>query len=126
LNIKPLRDFSPLKSGRKNVASRCKSCDCTQANARYSSEDRHLRSLARYGLTQDDYDQLKESQDGKCAICGALEGRTGVSLYIDHDHGTGEIRGLLCGNCNTGIGMLGDTLERLEAAAAYLRKYKYA
>jgi hypothetical protein len=56
------------------------------------------------------------AQDGRCAICGsALE-----QLHVDHDHETGEIRGLLCSNCNVAISQLGDDVETMESAIAYL------
>lgn len=66
------------------------------------------------------------SQDGVCAICErpekVIDPRNGriKALAVDHDHGTGDIRGLLCQNCNKGLGNLGDSVEILMAAAAYL------
>ena len=55
-----------------------------------------------------------------CAVCGQRdEGRWGV-LAIDHDHETGEIRGLLCGRCNLVLGKVGDNVKLLAALAAYL------
>lgn len=80
-----------------------------------------------YGMTPAEYAVLHVRQGGLCAICGnpetATQPRTGVlrSLAVDHDHTSGEIRGLLCSTCNAGLGLLGDDLERLEAAVAYLR-----
>jgi hypothetical protein len=71
-------------------------------------------------VSDDDYDFLVDQQAGECGICGHRpEG--GRKLYIDHDHDTGVIRGLLCQRCNTGIGMLGDDLSMIERAARYLR-----
>lgn len=72
----------------------------------------------RYGITEADYQAMVERQEGKCAICFTEEKK----LHIDHDHNTGIIRGLLCSNCNRGIGYLGDSAERLESAARYLRR----
>jgi hypothetical protein len=79
-----------------------------------------------YGITIDDYDRMFEQQQGKCAICGSTESRTRRSkhFYVDHCHETGQVRGLLCGPCNTGIGNLGDDLGRLEQAVLYLRKHE--
>ncbi len=59
------------------------------------------------------------SQDGKCAICRIVPSRT---MAVDHCHDTGAIRGLLCSNCNTGIGLLRDNPEILARAIIYLAK----
>ena len=58
---------------------------------------------AKYGLTLEDYDNMLEQQKGVCAICGGIN-PSGRRLAVDHDHKTGEIRGLLCQHCNTHLG----------------------
>lgn len=79
-----------------------------------------------YGITADDYDKLLEKQNHKCAICGG-EGfvmdtaRHKVKLVVDHDHHTGEIRGLLCHNCNRALGLLQDDVETIQHALDYLK-----
>ncbi|MGH7179501.1 MAG: endonuclease VII domain-containing protein [Tepidisphaeraceae bacterium] len=73
--------------------------------------------LTSYRLTVEQYDRLRLNADDSCSICG----RRG-SLVIDHDHRTGEVRGLLCPGCNAGLGMLGDSEAGLERALAYLRR----
>jgi len=81
-----------------------------------------------YGITIDDYyDKLKE-QKGCCAICGrngnTLAKRSKPrNLSVDHDHNTGEIRGLLCNSCNRAIGFLNDSIDTLKNAIKYLDKY---
>lgn len=64
------------------------------------------------------------AQEGLCAICHQPEtvkyGDRVKDLAVDHDHETGEVRGLLCNNCNRALGMFGDSAERLLAAARYL------
>jgi hypothetical protein len=81
----------------------------------------------RYGLSEADYNALYEAQGGRCAICEDPvanlldhegDGRTATAL--DHDHTTGAVRGILCPNCNTGLGGFRDDPERLRAAMAYL------
>lgn len=64
------------------------------------------------------YDQLLAKQGGKCAICG--EEANGNRLAVDHNHETGEIRGLLCHQCNTGLGSFRDNPQLLKQAIAYL------
>lgn len=77
-----------------------------------------VQALARYGLTWEDELRIISSQGGKCPICGGIPER---AFDIDHDHATGEFRGFLCGRCNKGLGLLGDSIEGLEAALHYLR-----
>jgi len=80
-----------------------------------------------YGLTISEYDALFARQGYKCAICDrkpetrTRQGRK-LRLAVDHCHETGQIRGLLCADCNRAIGQLGDSAERIEKALAYLSK----
>jgi hypothetical protein len=89
--------------------------------------DASTRSRARaHGLTVSVYKEKWAEQDGRCAICRTEEtvrGSTGRvrRLAIDHDHESGEVRGLLCHACNVALGLFDDDPELLEAAAGYLR-----
>jgi hypothetical protein len=81
----------------------------------------------RIGITLDEYEEMFENQRGKCGICGngekmKLRGKI-ASLAIDHCHDTGKIRGLLCNNCNRGLGFLNDDVKLLEKAILYLKTY---
>ena len=75
----------------------------------------------KYGITPRIYNELFDKQDGCCAICGVHQSELPYTLCIDHDHITGKVRGLLCNNCNTGIGRFKDREELLEKALNYLR-----
>lgn len=80
---------------------------------------RQLRVL--YGLTLDGFDALVESQSGCCAICENTLRIGGVAgAHVDHDHETGVVRGILCANCNHGLGKFGDDPASLRRAADYL------
>jgi hypothetical protein len=72
----------------------------------------------KHGLTTEAYASMFAQQEGRCAICREPPGY--VRLAVDHDHGTGVIRGLLCDSCNRGIGFLQDSPRVLRAAAKYL------
>lgn len=82
------------------------------------------QSFRKYGMTVGEYDTMFAAQAGKCAICRQPETATRLGkvrkLCVDHDHETGRIRGLLCSDCNFGIGMLKENPQILEAAAKYL------
>lgn len=79
--------------------------------------------MRRYGLTPEDYDTMLESQSGTCAICSRTPDQERYKrLNVDHCHDTGKVRGLLCTPCNHAIGVLGDTVEHLRRAVAYLER----
>jgi hypothetical protein len=77
--------------------------------------------LRKFGLTVEQYDEMLAKQGGGCALCGKTEAENGRRLPVDHCHATGRNRGILCHECNAGLGKLGDTPEALERALAYVR-----
>lgn len=141
-------EFYPVKRGGNRLRPRCKSC-VSVANRKWreANPERHRKlvdqwheenperrrltrfrsTLRSYGLTISEYDSMVDAQHGVCAICQQPEStpdnlsRGPRRLTVDHCHETGRVRGLLCQNCNSGIGQLGDSVQRLEAALAYLR-----
>lgn len=76
-------------------------------------------NLRRYGLTPETFDEMLYQQGGICKICKKplVQGR---DLHVDHDHETGAVRGLLCNNCNVGLGAFRDSPDLLTAATQYL------
>ena len=78
--------------------------------------ERHLRRT--FGISQADYDTLLDAQGGGCAICGKRPGK--ISLNVDHDHETGEIRGLLCVGCNNALGQFHDDSRLLRRGIQYV------
>jgi hypothetical protein len=83
------------------------------------AENRRRQNL--YGITTDEYNNMALLQNGRCLICGQ-EPSDGKALRVDHNHSTGKIRGLLCFNCNIGLGMFNDNPDLLAVAAEYLRR----
>lgn len=77
--------------------------------------------LKRYGLSTSRYQYLLMRQDNACAICKRPQATTDA-LLVDHNHATGEVRGLLCGPCNTALGLLQDSPDVLDAALQYLEE----
>jgi hypothetical protein len=83
--------------------------------------------FAKYKITPEQYQKLLEAQSGKCAICKRGEGgkelcKNGKWRYlaVDHSHQTGQVRGLLCSNCNTLLGLVEGNFELLLVMKSYL------
>lgn len=83
----------------------------------------HLKH--KYNMTLEEYNSKLNSQNGCCAICGANNPQNNQHkhLYVDHNHTTGKVRGLLCHPCNTTIGASLEDLERLSKAIEYLKAH---
>lgn len=87
---------------------------------------RGIKLEETYGLSNEEYNAILESQDGKCAVCGkpnsgySDKGGNFRKMFVDHDHETGKVRGLLCRDCNFALGLLKDNPETI------LRLYEYA
>jgi hypothetical protein len=79
--------------------------------------------LRSYGLTERQYEEMWVLQMGTCAICHDVE-RTHPQLPVDHDHETGVVRGLVCTQCNSAMGTVGDSAIRLRAMAEYLEAHR--
>lgn len=91
----------------------------TEAGKRASVAQRVKK---RCGMTIDQYDAAYDAQEGKCRICGEFAERYGEGrLHVDHCHTSGKFRALLCGKCNTAIGLLGESKEILHSAIQYLQ-----
>ena len=108
----------PIKTAQRrawNAANRDKQ--------KAANERMHLKRA--YGMTLEAYRTLADAQGGRCAACGEVPSGAGHCgrLHVDHDHDTGEIRGLLCVTCNQGLGQFKDSVLRLQQAIMYLRRY---
>ena len=106
------------RAARFFVSQAARVCsDCKRKNRQQRARKTHLQRT--YGITQEQYDELLEFQGGVCAICG---GERRYNLAVDHDHGTGRVRGLLCKRCNKRLLPAAlDSPDLLLAAAAYLQ-----
>jgi hypothetical protein len=147
---KPLDDFYANKGGRDGRRPECKTCHLAVRKAKYDANprpyiervlkwqrenrdaylakqreykesgrkaisDRKSHLKRKYGLTLEEFDALLAAQGGGCAICGKPDPDN-----VDHDHITGRVRGILCWNCNVGVGQFEDSEDRLAAALTYL------
>lgn len=108
-SLKPASEF--YKKDRTGRLDRtCKSC-------------RIIRQRERtLGITEAQYRELYHRQKGRCGICRSrLYSKRYKRFAVDHNHSTGEIRGLLCTNCNTAIGLLRDDPVAIQRAAAWVQ-----
>lgn len=145
---KPVEAFGVerKRDGRVYQRSQCKACRSkvsaswnrknrpagVVAAKRYQNADgsqmtaRHRRLHRNYGLTPQAYEALARGQGNACAICRKPETATDAktkrprALAVDHDHVTGNVRGLLCSRCNVALGLFGDSSKALASAIAYL------
>ncbi len=127
-DTKALTEFYHTKG---KPQSYCKSCWKQKAKTAYVKPDKKKTKAytlkSKFGITLEKYHELYTQQNGCCAICSKQ-----ITLYaetrdlsdvacVDHNHTTGEVRGLLCNHCNTGIGLLQEDVYILEAASKYLK-----
>jgi len=117
-NTKPLMEFSPSATALSGRQSYCKTCNATRIKTKgQQSKFKAMRKERMYGITPEMEAALFIKQGGVCAIC-----KSPPPLTVDHCHKTGRIRGLLCGSCNRGIGLLKDNIDILLQAARYLKQ----
>ena len=87
--------------------------------------DRRKNLKAKYGITLEFLEGLRTGQGSKCKVCNLHEDSLDRPLVVDHNHKTGEVRGLLCHKCNTGLGLLKDSPRILKQALEYLEENGY-
>ena len=121
--MKSRDEFKPSKLTTNGLYYYCKDC-VKKKDDPYKQSRVEAAWQRRYGITAEQYQGLFDKQKGACAICGKPETRIhkGViaRLSVDHDHITGEVRGLLCQPCNHGLGAFRDNLNLLSNAIDYL------
>ena len=111
------------KSGR-SWRPRCKPCTNKIARDKYKADpsirkNYHLKYY--YGISLDEYNKKFQEQKGNCAICfTSTPGGKGTHFYVDHNHRTKQVRGLLCHNCNFVIGNARENTAILQHAIGYL------
>ncbi|RPE39764.1 recombination endonuclease VII [Streptomyces sp. Ag109_O5-1] len=134
--VKPPSEFHTYSDGRTGevrLMAKCKACHlgvalawnqrnperAAAATARWKQRTRKRYKARLYGITEDQLVALEAAHDGRCQICGEVPDD---GLAVDHDHGTGHVRGLLCRTCNVGLGAFGDDPRLMMAAIRYLEE----
>jgi hypothetical protein len=121
---KPLSDFGKNRAKKCGINTKCKKCVTQQSIESYRrnpNTKRRYTLMRQYGITLEDFEAMKESQKGCCAICNKPF-KNSVDTCIDHCHNTGKVRGLLCNHCNRAIGLFKESQESMQNAITYLNK----
>jgi hypothetical protein len=136
MNLEDLAKQKRKESSKKYYEENKEACkqrtkehpSCIAAREKYRNKPetkdkiRNWKLLQNYGITNQDYEQMLENQGFCCAGCGLHQNILEKKLHVDHDHVTGRVRGLLCGNCNRALGLVKDNLETLVRLQEYLEK----
>jgi len=119
---KPHSDFHKQGDRLRSACSSCARSKCKERYSKSKGEHRANGLKRRYGISVEQYSSILIEQGGGCAICHASTNVLGRALYVDHDHKTGKVRGLLCHKCNTGLGSFRDSPALTRSATLYLEK----
>lgn len=113
LHAEMTRDWRERNPERVRATARAR-----QQTERGRAYRRDYNLRKKYGISREQYEEMEQRQEGRCAIC-----QKPSPLVVDHNHETGEVRELLCGHCNRGIGCFGDDPGVFLGALAYLEKW---
>ena len=127
--VKPTSDFPVANGKSRGFAWCCKKCkkdNRIKSAEKMGVDEWFLRNRSywlrsAYGISLQQYNELLVKQFHRCAICFCDESEAYRGLlYVDHCHSTGNVRGLLCHHCNTGVGKMRESVEILKSAINYL------
>jgi hypothetical protein len=116
--LKHVSEFYRAHQNPEGLQYHCKECE--------NHNFKERATLMRYGVTRNKYNDMVKSQDNRCMICGIVGGSEenyGKQLSVDHNHITGQMRGLLCWHCNIALGRFRESIENLENAIKYLQTF---
>jgi hypothetical protein len=123
--------FYKDKRRSMGLARECKVCKKKEEHLSRKNDPerwykkRHRSLLSeKYGITIHDYNRMFDKQNGCCLICQRHQTILKKRLFVDHDHQSNEIRGLLCQRCNFAIGLLDESMEIFMRALDYINKFK--
>jgi hypothetical protein len=139
--LKPASDYwTRLRRGKRGLRTACKQCDKEVHNqyvdlnrdkineqnyrCQQSPQGRETYYQRNFGISLDFYNQQLSKQENRCAGCDTHISQLKQRLAVDHNHITGQIRGLLCGNCNRSLGLIKESRETLQRLADYLDRWE--
>ena len=134
---KPREQFFKNKSKAQGITAACKPCHQDirrrlikegkmidkKPHGHYKAYTQNWTLEKKYGITVEQFDEMRVKQEYRCWICHKHESELGKILHIDHNHATGKVRALLCMHCNHAIGSFKENVNSLENAINYLVEY---
>ena len=133
--IKTLRCFNKSKNSNFGHSSHCRLCS-RELVKKYHNPDkkredykenkdvvRNYRLKEKFGITLGEYNKKLKNQKNKCMICGKTTEENGRALGVDHNHETGEVRDLLCGNCNSAVGFVQENVVIAKKIVKYIGRW---
>ena len=128
-----MKDRADARERKRRSTNAWRKANPDKARAQYAkwrkaNPDKIKRSLRRtalrrkYGITPEVVEKMQQDQAGMCAICCTDKPRGRGAWHVDHDHVSGKVRGLLCHDCNVGLGCFKDDVLRLKLAMSYLER----
>jgi hypothetical protein len=124
---KEFSKFNKSKSGKFGLHNQCRDCSklwkpTPEKRKQYNKRTREWNRKKLSGFSPEDFENKLREQNYRCAIC-ETEDPGATNWHADHDHKTGQKRGVLCHKCNTGLGLLKDDIDILCSAIEYLKNY---
>ncbi len=133
--LKPETEFQRKTSNSDGLRTMCRECS-NKSHREYTREYkkknpdtipkvmRKLHLKKTYGITIEEWDDMFESQKGRCAICGKHQSEFENALCVDHNHKTGKVRTLLCVGCNYFVGRIENNVELVKQIIEYVEETK--
>jgi hypothetical protein len=126
---KPLFEFYKDAIRSDGLRGTCKICDIKKSRTyreqfpeKSKKQVRNSKLKIKYGIDLDQFEAMKSLQNNKCSIC-EIEFTDPKYTCVDHDHTTGAVRSILCGHCNTMLGLAKESTKTLNSAILYLDKH---
>ena len=129
IKCKEVKNLDKFYKNRNSTTSMCKIC--TKANNKKyfnipknkrKHRERQWKKAGIKNMTYEIYEEMLVQQDNRCKICGVHNDELSISLSVDHNHETGEIRSLLCKRCNYSLGTILEDVTYLQKLIDYLQK----
>lgn len=113
------KEFTPKRYNQIHCHHKCNNPK-NHNSKKHSDAQRDAKYRFFYGISLEDYNKLFAEQNGCCKICKTHQNEFKKKLHVDHNHKTGEVRGLLCHNCNLAIGRLKEDPAIVKSVLEYL------